>query len=49
MMLALLVLIVVLAMNSILLPGGQEGLAFYLLPDLERASEVGIGNVITAA
>ena len=49
MMLALLVLIVVLAVNSILLPGGQEGLAFYLLPDLERASQVGIGNVITAA
>ena len=49
MMLALLVLIVVLAVNSIMLEGGKEGLAFYLLPDLERASEVGLGNVITAA
>ncbi len=49
MMLALLVLIVVLAVNSVLLEGGKEGLAFYLLPDLQRASEVGLGNVITAA
>lgn len=49
MMLALLVLIVVLAVNSIMLEGGKEGLAFYLLPDIQRASEVGLGNVITAA
>ena len=49
MMLALLALIVVLAVNSILLDGGAEGLKFYLLPDLDRALEVGLGNVITAA
>lgn len=49
MMLALLLLIVVLAVNSVMLEGGKEGLAFYLLPDIERASEVGLGNVITAA
>ena len=49
MMLALLTLIVILAVNSILLEGGSEGLKFYLLPDLERAVEVGLGNVITAA
>ena len=49
MMLALLTLIVILAVNSILLEGGSEGLKFYLLPDLERAAEVGLGNVITAA
>lgn len=49
MMLALLLLIVVLAVNSVMLEGGKEGLAFYLLPDIERATEVGLGNVITAA
>ena len=49
MMLALLALIVVLAVNSILLDGGAEGLQFYLLPDFDRALEVGLGNVITAA
>ena len=27
----------------------QEGLAFYLLPDWQRACEQGLGNVITAA
>lgn len=49
MMSALLVLIVVLAVNSFLLPGGGEGLKFYLLPDFARAAEVGYGKVITAA
>lgn len=49
MMAALLLLIVVLALHSFFLPGAGEGLAFYLLPDLERAKEVGIGSVITAA
>ena len=49
MMLALLALIVVLAVNSILLDGGAEGLKFYLLPDFDRAAKVGLGNVITAA
>ena len=49
MMLALLVIMLVLAGNSILTPGGSEGLKFYLLPDLARMSEVGIGSVIVAA
>lgn len=49
MMSALLVLIVILAVNSFLLPGGGEGLKFYLLPDFARAAEVGYGKVITAA
>ena len=46
---ALLALIVILAVNSILLPGAKEGLSFYLLPDFARAAEVGLGSVITAA
>ena len=41
MMLALLVLIVVLAAHSCTLPGGGEGLRYYLLPSLARAKEAG--------
>ena len=49
MMLALLALILVLAVHSLTLDGAMEGVKFYLLPDLARAKEVGLGNVITAA
>lgn len=49
MMSALLVLIVILAVHSLILPGGQKGLAFYLLPDFSKVSEIGIGKVIVAA
>lgn len=49
MMGALLVLILVLVAHSFVLPGVKEGLAFYLLPDWQRACEQGLGNVITAA
>ena len=49
MMSALLVLILVLVAHSFVLPGVKDGLAFYLLPDWQRASEQGLGNVITAA
>ena len=49
MMLALLALIVVLAIHSLTLDGAMEGVKFYLLPDFQRASEAGLGNVITGA
>ena len=49
MMVALLVLIVVLAIHSVTLSGAKEGLIFYLIPDLERVSKIGLGNVITSA
>ncbi len=49
MMLALLALIVLLAIHSILLPGGQEGLRFYLLPDWQRLQEAGLWNTISGA
>lgn len=49
MMLALLAIMLVLALNSIFMKGGAEGLAFYLLPDLDRMREVGVGNVIVGA
>lgn len=49
MMLGLLGLIMLLAVHSLVLPGAAEGVKFYLLPDWQRATEVGIGHVITAA
>ena len=49
MMLGLLCLIVVLAVRSLTLPGGMEGVRFYLLPDFARAREAGLGNVISQA
>ena len=49
MMSALLVLIVVLAVYCCTLPGAGAGLSFYLLPDLARASEIGLGQVVTDA
>ncbi len=49
MMLGLLALIALLAIHSLTLPGGLEGVKFYLLPDFSRAREAGLGHVITAA
>lgn len=49
MMLALILLIWVLAGNSLFLEGGKEGLAFYLIPSLERMQREGILNVIVGA
>ena len=49
MMLALLVLMAVLAVNSLFLEGGAEGLKFYLVPNVENFKNAGIFNVIVAA
>lgn len=49
MMLCLLVLIVVLAINSVRLEGAAEGVKFYLVPDLDKIKEAGLGQVIFAA
>lgn len=49
MMVALLLIMVVLAVNSVFLPGANEGVRFYLIPDLNRMKEVGISNVIVGA
>ena len=49
MMLALLLLIVVLAIHSITLPGGIEGLSFYLVPNWGHAEDAGLLNVVVAA
>ena len=49
MMIALLILILVLAGNSLFLSGAGEGLSFYLIPDLDKVNEIGLGNDISAA
>ena len=49
MMLALIVLMWVLAANSMFLEGGSEGLKFYLVPSLEKMQEAGVFNVIVGA
>jgi NSS family neurotransmitter:Na+ symporter len=49
MMLALIVIMIFLGIRSALLPGGKEGLAFYLLPNVKNLSQAGLGNVIIAA
>ena len=49
MMIGLLGLMVVLAVNSIFLDGGMEGLKFYLVPDWSKVQENGLINVIIAA
>ncbi len=49
MMVCLLLLMAVLAINSVLLEGGGAGLEFYLKPDFSKVMEAGIGEVIFAA
>ena len=49
MMSALLCLIVILAVHSFMLEGAGEGIRFYLFPDIHKAADAGLGNVITVA
>ena len=49
MMIGLLALILVLVVNSLLLPNAAEGVIYYLVPDFSRAWETGLHNVIAAA
>ena len=49
MMIALLIIMVLLAFYSVFLLDGKEGLAFYLVPNLDNIKEVGILNVIVSA
>lgn len=49
MMLLLICLMIMLAVNSLMLPNMGEGLAFYLVPDLSKFAEIGFGNVLFAA
>ena len=49
MMLALMVIMIVLAFNSLFMDGGKAGLEFYLKPDLNKMQEIGMGKVIVGA
>ena len=49
MMVALLGIMLLLAVHSMLMEGGADGLRFYLLPDFGRTAEVGIGETIVGA
>lgn len=49
MMVSLLILMLVLAVNSILMDGSGPGLEFYLKPDFSKIKEAGVGQVIFAA
>lgn len=46
MMIALILLMVVLAINSLRLKDASEGLKFYLVPDFKKLKHNGIGNVV---
>lgn len=49
MMTCLMLLIIVLAINSLMLDGADKGVKFYLIPDFQLAMSYGLGNVIYAA
>lgn len=49
MMVALLLIMVVLAVNSFFMNGAKEGLSFYLIPDFGRMKDAGIMKTIVAA
>lgn len=49
MMIALLIIMVVLAVNSFTLEGAKEGLRFYLIPDFGRMKETGVTSTIVGA
>lgn len=49
MMLVLMSIMIILAVNSIMLEGGSEGLKFYLMPDFQKMKQIGVGEVIVQA
>lgn len=49
MMIALLLIMVVLAVNSLFMPGAKEGLSFFLVPDFARMQEVGVVSTLVSA
>lgn len=48
-MLCLLFLMVILAVHSLMLPGAEKGVRFYLIPDFQKMVENGVGNVVFGA
>lgn len=49
MMVALLLIMIVLAINSFTMEGAKEGLSYFLLPDFERMKEVGVIKTLVSA
>ena len=49
MMSILIVMMVVLAVHSLVLPGAMEGVKFYLIPDFQLVTDYGLGEVVYAA
>lgn len=49
MMVLLLFIIIILAVRSMTLAGGMEGLKFYLIPDVHRMREAGVWETVSAA
>ncbi len=49
MMIALILIMVVLAINSIFIEGSKEGVKFYLMPNIDNIKDIGLVNVIVAA
>lgn len=49
MMIALLLIMVVLAINSFSTEGAREGLSFYLLPKFDSVKEIGFSNIVMGA
>lgn len=49
MMLGLLFILIILVARAVTLPGAEEGIRFYLLPDLDRMMAAGIWEAINAA
>ena len=49
MMLALLLLMVIIAVNGFFLDGAGEGLKFYLVPNFDSMKEIGLFNIVTGA
>ena len=49
MMAALLVIMLALAVHSMSMEGGAEGLQFYLLPDFSRTAQAGLGETVVGA
>jgi len=48
-MIMLLAIMVILAINSMTLEGGREGLAFYLIPNLTTMKEIGLSKILLEA
>ncbi len=49
MMIVLICIMIVLGINSLMLPGAKEGISFYLKPNVQNVKAVGLGKVLYAA